>query len=146
MRSSQNDCSTKDPCQPQITYLHWKYCNYCTTVSFWPSVQSQVTGLREHLIRWIFESFGSSPVKNEYFWYLSQPKFHPWTLPGNVHKCHTSHPMNTWSKWYSTSSNSYISYKVPPSTTLISPQWAGCMMMLSSAVGNSGAWAWNPNI
>jgi len=105
----------------QISQLYTQ-CHTCTatgTVPFQPSVQSCVTitvnwtnaGFCEHLIRWIFESFGSSPAylgkKNEYFWYLSWPKFHPWTLPDSVHKCHASHPMNTWLKWYSIRVSSY---------------------------------------
>ena len=28
-------------------------------------------------------------------------KFHLWTLSPSVHECHASHPVNTWSKWYS---------------------------------------------
>ena len=41
-------------------------------------------------------------LTNEWFWCLSQPKFGLWTPSGSVHKRYTSHPVNSWLKWYST--------------------------------------------
>ena len=45
---------------------------------------------------------------NEQFLCLSWSKFQLWTLPGIVlHKHHTSHPVNTWLKWYSRGNTAY---------------------------------------
>jgi hypothetical protein len=50
---------------------------------------------------WNFGPFWPILLTNEQFWCLSWPKFGLWTPSGSVHERHASHPVNSWSKWYS---------------------------------------------
>jgi hypothetical protein len=90
--------------QPKILTIS-EYCTISTKCSVTGHKWLWIEHFRCFVMGWFLRNFGPFwPIllTNEQFWCLSWPKFGSWTPSGSVHKHHTSHPMNSWLKWYST--------------------------------------------